>query len=195
MIGFLDGTVAALRPDGLLLEVGGVGYRLLCSSTTMAKLPGPGRGARLWTHTYVREDTLALYGFVAEAEQAVFEALLSVGGVGPRVALQVCSAFSPEDLRRALVTDDIAALASVPGVGKKTAQRIVLELKDKMDLPDLEVAHSAPATMTAARSALENLGYSPAEVRTALAAAAPGDTVEAVVKAALKAMTISVEAR
>lgn len=190
MIGFLEGSVAGRAPDGCFLEVGGVGYRLMCSTTTLAQLPPEGGRARLWTHLYVREDALALYGFVNESEQRTFEALLSVAGVGPKVALQVCSAFSPEQLRRALVSDDLALISSVPGIGKKTAQRIILDLKEKLSLPDLEVAGSRPDAVAKARSALENLGYSPAEVRAALSETPPddGSSVEEVIKTALKAL-------
>ncbi|MBA3349979.1 MAG: Holliday junction branch migration protein RuvA [Actinobacteria bacterium] len=187
MIGYLDGIVAARHPGGLFLEVGGVGYRLSCSATTSAALPSGGERCRLFTYLHVREDVLALYGFASEAEQGVFEALLGVSGVGPKVALGVCSAFTPDALRRALVTDDVPALASVPGIGKRTAQRMVLELKEKLALPDLQVAGQAGGATAGARSALENLGYSPAEVRDALGelSQAPGESVENIVRAAL----------
>jgi Holliday junction DNA helicase RuvA len=110
--------------------------------------------------------------------------------VGPKVALQVCSAFAPDELRRALVTDDVAGLASVPGIGKKTAQRIVLDLKEKLALPDLEVVGARPDSLAQARSALENLGYSPGEVRAALGEVDPGpdDGVQEVVKSALRVL-------
>ncbi|MDQ4144190.1 MAG: Holliday junction branch migration protein RuvA, partial [Actinomycetota bacterium] len=121
-----------------------------------------------WTHLHVREDELALFGFASEGEQRTFEACLEVAGVGPKVALQICSAFSPESFRRALVAEDVDALADVPGIGKKTAQRIVLELRDKLTAPDLGVVRSGPDVLTTARAALENLGYSPGEVRAAL---------------------------
>ena len=188
MIGFLRGEVAARHPEGCILEVGGVGYRLHCSATTLAGLPGEGGGARLWTHLYVREDALTLYGFGTEAERAMFEALISVAGVGPKVALQMCSAFAPDALRRALVTGDVGSLSSVPGIGKKTAGRIILELKEKLALPDLEVVGADGGTTARARSALENLGYSAPEVRAALAelAPGPGDSVEEVIKGALR---------
>ena len=142
MIGFLRGEFAARDPDGCTLDVGGVGYRLHCSSTTLAQLPAEGGGARLWTHLYVREDALTLYGFGTEAERTMFEALISVAGVGPKVALQMCSAFAPDALRRALVTGDVGSLSSVPGIGKKTAGRIILELKEKLALPVLEIVGS-----------------------------------------------------
>ena len=190
MIGYLDGTLAARQPHGVFLEVGGVGYRLSCSATTLATLPPAGERCRLFTHLHVREDMLALYKFASEAEQDIFEALLGVSGIGPKVALGICSAFSPDALRRALVTDDVAALASVPGIGKRTAQRMVLELKEKLALPDLQVAGPAQGAAAGARSALENLGYSPSEVRAALndLDPAPGDSVGDIVRAALSVL-------
>ncbi|MFN2588143.1 MAG: Holliday junction branch migration protein RuvA [Actinomycetota bacterium] len=190
MIGFLRGSVAARTADGCFVDVAGVGYRVACSATTLAAIPHEGAEVRLWTHLHVREDALALFGFATESEQRIFEALLGVAGVGPRVALQVCSAFAPDALRKALVTDDVAALASVPGIGKKTAQRIVLDLKEKLALPDLEVVGVRPDALSKARSALENLGYSAGEVRVALSEVgpAPDDPVEAVIKSALKVL-------
>jgi Holliday junction DNA helicase RuvA len=138
----------------------------------------------------VREDQLALYGFATPGEQKIFEALLGVSGVGPKVALQLCSGFSPEAFRKALVTDDVAAISSVPGIGKKTAQRILLDLKEKLELPDLSLVGSRPDVLSQARSALENLGYSPGEVRAALGELQPSaeDLVTDVIKSALKVL-------
>lgn len=190
MIGFLSGAVAGRDASGCFIDVGGVGYRLACSATTLAALPAEGERFRLWTYTHVREDSLALFGFATEAEKRVFEALLSVSGVGPKVALQLCSAFTPEAFRRALVSGDVDSISSVPGIGKKTAQRVVIDLKEKLELPDLEVVGSAPDAVRLARSALENLGYSPGEVRVALSetAASAEDSVEDLVKRVLKAL-------
>ena len=190
MIGFLNGAVAGSSPDGCYLDVGGVGYKLSCSATTLANLPERGGIVRLWTHTYVREDALALYGFATEAERSMFEALLGVAGVGPKVALQVCSAFSPDAFRRVLATEDIDAISSVPGIGKKTAGRMVLDLKEKLQLPDLEVVGGGRDALAEARSALQNLGYSPGEVRAALSALAPReeDSVADVIKSALRVL-------
>lgn len=192
MIGYLSGTVAGRTEDSCFLEVGGVGYRLACSGSTLSLLPADGDRFRLWTHLHVREDALSLFGFATEAEQRTFEALLGVAGVGPKVALQVCSAFAPEAFRRALVTGDLAAISSVPGIGKKTAQRILIDLKEKLELPDLEVVGSGRDRLTEARSALENLGYQPGEVRAAIAeSGAPEDApVEEIVKAALKSLGV-----
>ena len=189
MIASLDGIVAARTADTCVLEVNGVGYRVLCSSVTLAKLPREGERARLTIHTYVREDALALYGFLNDAEQAMFEALLGVAGVGPKVALQVCSGFTPDQFRKALVTDDVAGISSIPGIGKKTAQRILLDLKEKFELPDLALVGSTPDLIAQARSALENLGYSPGEVRAALSEIEEGqDDVAGVVRSALKVL-------
>lgn len=189
MIGFLRGSVVDRSSDSCLLEVGGVGYRLACSSSTLAAL-SEGDTVRLWTHLHVREDALSLFGFGSESELRTFEALLTVAGVGPKVALQVCSAFRPEAFRRALVTDDVGAISSVPGIGKKTAQRIVIDLKEKLELPDLEIVGEGRDGVAKARSALENLGYSSGEVRVALAEVGPpnGSSVEDLVKAALKVL-------
>jgi holliday junction DNA helicase RuvA len=190
MIGFVSGVVATKATGGCVVDVQGVGYRLACSATTLASLPSEGQKCKLWTHLYVREDALALFGFATEVEQRMFEALLTVSGVGPRVALAVCSAFSPDSFRRALATNDVAGIESVPGLGKKTAQRIIVDLKERLSPPDLQVGGSGRDTITKARSVLENLGYSAAEVRTALSGVTPsdGDRIEDIVKSALKAL-------
>jgi holliday junction DNA helicase RuvA len=190
VIGFLKGKVAARTGDGCFIDVGGVGYRVMCSTTTLTQLPTDGKECKVWTHTHVREDILALYGFATEAEQRMFELLIGVSGVGPKVALQICSAFDPDTLKRALVTDDIASISSVPGIGKKTAARIVLDLKSKLDLPDLQVVGAQPDQLAKARSALENLGYSHSEIRAAFQDSPPSgdDTVEDILKAALKVL-------
>jgi holliday junction DNA helicase RuvA len=190
MIGFLTGTVAGRTAEGCFLDVGGVGYRLACSASTLSALPPDGGTIRLWTHTHVREDALSLFGFASESEQQMFEALLGVSGVGPKVALQVCSAFAPDAFRRTLATDDAAAVAAVPGIGKKTAQRILLELKEKLSIPDLPVTGAGRDMLVLARSALENLGYSPGEVRAALGEieASEEDEVQEVIKSALRVL-------
>jgi Holliday junction DNA helicase RuvA len=186
----LEGTVAARSQEACFIDVSGVGYRVMCSTSTLAALPADGTSCRVWTHTYVREDALCLYGFATESEQRIFEALLGVSGVGPKVALQVCSAFTPDGFRKTLATDDVDAITAVPGIGKKTAQRIVLELKEKLSLPDLGLVGSTPDTVARARSALENLGYSPGEVRAVLGeiTPAPDEGLEDVIRSALKVL-------
>src|SRR5687767_1954351 len=120
MIGFVRGRIAGRSAEACFVDVSGVGYRVACSAGTLAALPPDGQEVQLWTYVHVREDVLALYGFLSETEHKMFEALIGVSGVGPKVALQICSAFKPEAFRRALVTDDLSALSSVSGVGKKT---------------------------------------------------------------------------
>jgi Holliday junction DNA helicase RuvA len=190
MIGFLDGVVAGAASTGCFVDVGGVGYRLSCSATTLSALPSEGQRVRLWTHVHVREDALGLFGFATEGEQQMFEALIGVAGVGPKVALGVCSAFTPDSFRRTLATDDVAAIASVPGIGKKTAQRILVDLKERFSIPDLVIVGERGDVLATARSALENLGYSAGEVRAALGEVQPAatDGVEDVVKSALKVL-------
>jgi Holliday junction DNA helicase RuvA len=188
MIGFLSGRIAGRTGGGCLLDVGGVGYRLTCSTATLAALPADGESSRLWTHLLVRDDSLALFGFATEAEQGQFEALLGVAGIGPKVALAVCSGFTADAFRRALASDDVAALASVPGLGRRTAQRLLVDLKDRFDVPATDAAGGAREILAQARSALENLGYSSGEVRAALngVPAGPDTAVEDVVRDALK---------
>ena len=184
MIAWLEGEVAGRVPEGCVLQVGGMVLRLTCPATTLRTLPPDGERFRLFTYLHVREDILALYGFATAAEQRLFEALLAVSGVGPRVAVAIGSAFSPEAFERAVAAGDAGAIAGVPGIGRKTAQRIVLELKDKLLGDGLEEGAGALAE---ARSALENLGYSAGEVRLVLAEVAPSQeaAIEDVVRAAL----------
>lgn len=189
MIGYLEGTLGGRDEDGCFVEVAGVGYRVMCSTQTVAGLPRDGAAVRLWTHLHVREDALALYGFASPAEQKLFEALKGVAGVGPKVALNVCSAFAPEAFRTVLAQEDAGAIATVPGIGKKTAQRIVIELKDKLAPGGIALAPEAPARHEAL-SALESLGYSAGEARDALARAEsnPEAPVEELLKSALKVL-------
>jgi holliday junction DNA helicase RuvA len=190
VIGFLNGRVAGRTADGCFVDVAGVGYRVACSATTLTALPADGGTVKLWVYTHVRAEALSLFGFATEAEQRMFEALLGVAGVGPKVALQVCSAFTPESFRRTLATDDLAAISGIPGIGRKTAQRIIVDLKERLAIPDLQVTGAGRDMLVLARSALENLGYSPGEVRAALGAIEPSerDGVQEVIKSALKVL-------
>ena len=188
MIGFLRGRIADKGESGCLLDVGGVGYRLACSGPTLAALPAVGDEARLWTHLHVREDELSLYGFATEEERRVFASLLEVSGIGPRVALSLCSCLPPGRFRRALRDDDVAAIASVPGIGRKTASRVLLDLKDKLVAEAPAGPAPPPEARARAASALENLGLSPSEARAAIERVDgdAGDAVEDLVRAALR---------
>jgi Holliday junction DNA helicase RuvA len=174
MIGRLTGRVAAKTPDQVLLDVGGVGYQVHIPLSTFYELPDAEAPASLWIHTHVREDALALYGFLTERERTLFLLLLGVTGIGPRVALTVLSGIPPVELVAALRAQDVRRLVAVPGVGKKTAERMVLELAEKVASLPGEAPAKAPAAVAAddVVSALVNLGYRKAEAERAVEAAA-----------------------
>ena len=182
MIASLSGRVAAAEPDAAVIDVGGVGYLVQCSSRTLEALPAPGELAALLVETHVREDRIDLYGFASAAERARFRLLVKVQGVGARMALGVLSAFAPDELDSAVAAGDRAALRRAPGVGPKTAARILSELKDKAGpLPPAAsaaqpgaAANAAERTAGEAVSALVNLGYARGEAHAAVARAAAG---------------------
>ncbi len=169
MIACLRGRLVEVLPDGAVIDVGGVGYRVFLTPKALAALP---RGEEVLVHTvtYVREDALALYGFLSADERYAFELLLSASGVGPKLALALLSVHSPDALRRAVSAGDADALTLVPGVGRKGAARLILELKGKLGDGELELPADPAARPTYAevREALAALGYAPTEIRTAL---------------------------
>ena len=192
MIASLRGRLAAVLPDGAVIEVGGVGYRV---SMTPKALAGLERGGEVHVHTvtWVREDALALYGFSSVEERRVFELLLAVGGVGPKLALAVLGVHAPEALWRAVRAGDVDALTLVPGIGRKGAARLLLELKGRIGdaEPDLPLPGDGRPVYAEVREALAVLGYGPAEVRAALEALpadAGGRPAEELVKLALRAL-------
>jgi holliday junction DNA helicase RuvA len=166
MISFLEGTVAEKGADRVILNVGGVGYEVAVPTPTLARLPGPGRKAQVFTRLQVRDDAMVLFGFASTDEREVFDALVTVTGVGPKMALAVLSTLSPDALRRAVTAGDGAALTLVPGVGKKVAGRMLLELKDRLGVQG-EVA-AATGSIAEVREALLALGLSVQEARDAL---------------------------
>jgi holliday junction DNA helicase RuvA len=187
MIAQLTGTLLSKEPSGVVLQVGGVGYLVTVPVSTLTELPETDSEVTLHTHQYVREDVLALYGFATTAERRLFTQLLSVSGIGPKVALAILSLSSPDDIRAAIASGDAEFLASVPGIGKKTAERVVVDLQDKMEMVTSE---GAPRGQDEAVEALMSLGYSNAEARKAVSAVAAGaDSTEAVIKAALKELS------
>ena len=187
MISRLRGEVVARSPNGVVLDVGGVGY-LVNPTAGAARKAEPGREIVLETYLHVREDVLQLFGFAEPAERELFELLLSVQGVGPKVALAVVSGSSPAELRRAIVREDVARFQAIPGIGKKTAQRVVLELKEKLGAAaeSSEPTALAPKPHLVARDALVELGYSLAEAEEALAGTDPEAPPEERVREALK---------
>jgi Holliday junction DNA helicase RuvA len=184
MIGFLHGTVAERSGDRTVIDVGGIGYLVHVSASTLGKLPPAGRKTRLLTHLQVRDDQLVLFGFATPSERDLFLLLLGVTGIGPKVALQILSVLSPEALRRAILDGDPDAITVVPGVGKKVAARIVLDLKEKLGG---EVEMPAEGPLVEVREALAGMGLAPEEVRTALDGIEPdGQPVEELLRAALR---------
>lgn len=200
MIAFLRGKLAWSGTDQAVIDVGGVGYRVYTPSSTRARLPEAGREAKIYTYLHVREDALTLYGFTSEDEYQLFELLLGVSGVGPKVALGILSGVTPEGFRRAVVFEDLATLTNIPGVGKKTAQRLILELKDKVGaigpVPTEMIAATSPGLQgdawSEALEALVSLGYSRVEAGQALeknkGAAGTDPLPEQLVRLGLKAL-------
>lgn len=193
MIGRLRGTLVAKQPPWLLVEVGGVGYEVQAPMSTVFDLPEAGKEVTLLTHYAVKEDTAAIFGFLRESERVLFRALQKVSGIGAKTALAVLSGVSVGDFARLVQSGDIGALTRVPGIGKKTAERIVVELRDRVD----GIAMTAPGfsenpiprdAVGEATVALQQLGYKPVEsVRLVKDAAQPGDDAEAIIRKALKA--------
>lgn len=166
MIGHLRGTILEKHPNQIILEVGGVGYEVQIPVSTFTTLPDAGTVASLRIHTHVREDAIVLFGFATSEEKALFERLISVSGIGPKLGITVLSGLATADLVAAIRSSDIASLVRVPGIGKKTAERIVLELKDKLSAIDAEGKSVTPPESGVAHSpldqdvlsALQNLG-------------------------------------
>jgi Holliday junction DNA helicase RuvA len=176
VIGSLRGRLLERSASELLVEVGGIGYRVTVSPAGAAAAGDPGDEIFLHIHHHVREDAETLYGFPARDERLCFEALLGAHGVGPALALAILSVHAPDALRRALADDDLDALCLVPGVGKRSAARLLVELKARLALPDVESAAMASAASAnggrsergEVREALTGLGYGPDEIRQAL---------------------------
>ena len=191
MIGRLKGTLASKQPPWLIVDVGGVGYELQAPMSTLFDLPETGREVTLFTHYAIKEDTVALYGFLRETERALFRALQKVTGIGAKIALAVLAGASVDEFARLVQTGDIAALTRIPGIGKKTAERIVVELRDRVGGIALTLPGSAGGTvprdpLAEATVALQQLGYKPTEVaRLVKESAQPDDSAEAIIRKAL----------
>ncbi len=192
MIALVAGEVAVRRPDHVVIETAsGVGYRLNVSAETLGQVPAAGEPVSLHAHLIVREDALTLYGFATEEERDLFLLLLGVQSVGPKVAVAILSGGSPRELVTALAAGDAKRFQAAPGVGKRTAERIIVELRDKVGAvtsfePEATVPGAPDDPRSLAREALEELGYAPAEVEELLRGTT-GETPEALVAAALRA--------
>ncbi len=173
MIARLSGTLAQKSPEALIVDVHGVGYRVLVSLTAFAALPAEGGAVTLAIHTHLRETALELFGFVSAAEQHLFGALITVSGIGPRMALNILSGVPAEELTQALADGNVARLVAIPGIGKRTAERLVVELQDrarKLAIAPAASSDSAAASDAEAVSALVTLGYRQAEAERAVRA-------------------------
>ena len=192
MIARLRGRVAAVDADRAIIEVGGLGLAVNASARDLARLSGlVGKDAQLCTYLHVREDTLQLYGFAEERDRALFLVLIAVSGVGPKVALAVLSGYPAQELELAVARGDAKKFESIPGVGKKLAQRLIVELKDTVGVEiaagaAVAAAAAGPAAFMQARSALQNLGLSLREAEEALRGAPPEAGVQELVKHALR---------
>jgi holliday junction DNA helicase RuvA len=177
MIGSLRGRIASKSPPQLTVEVGGLGYEVEAPMSTFFHLPGVGEEVRLLTHLVVREDAHTLYGFASEEERRLFRSLIKVSGVGPKIALALLSGISVSAFAECVQREDVTALTRVPGVGRKTAERLIVEMRDRLAppaVPGAELAGAAATPESEAYGALVALGYRPAEATRLLKAVGPG---------------------
>lgn len=174
MIASIRGNLLTTGADHAVIETGGVGFLIFVPRTVLANLGAPGDQTQLYTNLQVREDSLTLYGFATIEQRQLFEQLLGVSGIGPKVALSLLSSGAPEELRAAIASGDVQRLSRVPGIGKKTAERLVLELKGKIDLRGLPAPSAATPALAAVNNELADmllgLGFSAAEANAAIAA-------------------------
>lgn len=192
MIGRLRGTLVHRSPKGeVMLDVGGVGYRISVSPGTSVELGTLGNEVVVHTHLHVREDALTLYGFATADGRDCFESLLGAHGVGPGLALAILSTHGPEELRRVVFEGDLDSLTLVPGVGRKTAARLLLELKSRLDVPEGDPVPSNGSSRGEVREALAALGYQPEEVGRAMAELPAEGDVRTLVRTALQALGAS----
>jgi holliday junction DNA helicase RuvA len=189
VIASLAGMVGSIEPGAAVVDVSGVGYLVHLPVPVLSGLV-VGRRTRLFTHLSVREDAMTLYGFATADQRESFRALTGVGGVGPRLALAVLSALEPDALRRVVASGDVAALTDVPGIGKRTAERMILELKQRLG-PPAEHPVAAGSAVSEVREALIGLGYAPQEFRPVLdRIAVAGTPVEEMLRSALKELAL-----
>lgn len=201
MIGSLRGTLLDRGGEEVLVEVGGIGYQVVVSPTTALAVGEVGEEVFLWVHHHIREDHQSLYGFVDADARRCFTALLGAHGVGPALALAILSVHGPQDLARVLADDDVNALCLVPGVGKKTAARLLVELKSRLDIPldhasaettEAPAGGTGPAAARAdVREALAGLGYGVDEIRDVLADLPDADDAGVLLKTALSRLSVS----
>lgn len=200
MYAYLNGIVADVWEDGCVIDVNDIGYNVKISGSTFTKLPGIGERVKLYTYTSVREDAFQLFGFLSKNELEMFKKLITVNGIGPKGGLALLSVMDADDLRFAIISQDVKAISSAPGIGKKTAERVILDLKDKLDIDAGMIQREMDGYAGISAKNLENpqikeavealvaLGYGQSEASKAVSRVEGGDTMEsgALLKAALK---------
>lgn len=184
MIGRLRGSLVVKQPERVVLDVAGVGYEVAVTPRALLDLPGIGEDAVLHVHLHVREDALAMVGFPTEEERDTFRVLVAVPGIGLKVAMAILGTLAVADLRRAVLTDDVATLTMVPGIGKRSAQKLMLELRPRFD--GAEAVVPATGNLSEVRAALEGLGYEAAEISAAVSGLEAAQPVEDLLRAALR---------
>ena len=191
MIAHLRGKLIARHPNQAIVEAGGVGYDVVISVPTFSDLPPLGGEVALFIHTHVREDQLALYGFLRAEEKQLFEKLITVSGIGPKLAITILSGMAASELGSAIRGNDVARLTKIPGIGRKTAERLVLELRDKLPAAGQEIVAAVTAFSAVQEdvlSALVNLGYQRAAAEKALASVSKDGSFDVMFRGALAAM-------
>ena len=200
MYAYIKGELAEINTDHIVIEAGGIGYQVFISLQTFDYLPSVGENLKIYTYLYLREDAMILYGFLTKDDLELFKLLISVSGIGPKGGLAILSTLEADDLRFAILSGDAKAISKAPGVGGKTAQRVILELKDKLSLEDAFEAKTEHVQKNAAAAggsvkndavmALTALGYSSTESLKAVSAVEITEDVEEVLKAALKHLSL-----
>ena len=189
MIGYLTGKIISAKPTLILLDVNGVGYEIRISINTFERISGK-ETVSLFIHTHVKEDAITLFGFYSEAEKEMFELLISISGVGPKSALSLLSGISTDDLKQAIITSNVERMIAVPGIGRKTAERLILELRNKVrDIKEEGLTPAKPSLQKEAVSALSTLGYnlgSSEKVVNKILSELPESSLEELIKRSLK---------
>ncbi len=203
MYSYIKGELVEITEEAIVVENHGIGYNIRIPGSILDSLEGIGQEIKIYTYTYIREDAMLLYGFLTRDDLNIFKLLIGVSGIGPKGALAILSVMTPDDLRFAVLGEDDKTIAKAPGIGKKTAQRLIIELKDKLDLEEAfeqKLEHAAEQPVVSLKNTVKNeavqalvaLGYSSAEATKAVRAVEITDetTVEEVLKAALKQMAL-----
>jgi len=193
LIASLKGIVQSKKPDGVIVDVSGIGYHVCVPLCSLAEIPEPGNGVFLYTYTHVREDILQLFGFLSEEEQKIFKILMGISGIGPKLGLAILSGMTVQKFIESVHNEDVVSLSTIPGLGKKTASRVILELKGKLPSPgdDDAQSFSEPSAAGDSVSALVNLGYKKSLAESAVQKAinSGSSSIEDIIKEALRYLT------